>query len=225
MNVDEFRNWQWYRNHRSRRKRAIQPWYWWPACIMTKTLFQNLPDSSSNQKMSMRLKILAFANEHKVPVGPRGAASWDSAASSDRGESSSIITFRNTLELDTVRKTVTSRRAHDGAILISWQKEGLCLMTILSKFPLGRWVSTGGFGINSFRYGHLSKQMVSMTVVQVILRLRAAPTDLISVFHFHWRWFGIVVEITLKLRDVLRGRILIIIFHSIGKHSYSSTCS
>jgi len=35
-----------------------------------------------------------------------------------------------------------------------------------SKFStVGGWISTGGVGINSFRYGRLSKQIVSLTVV------------------------------------------------------------
>jgi FAD/FMN-containing dehydrogenase len=35
-----------------------------------------------------------------------------------------------------------------------------------SKFStVAGWIATGGYSINSFRYGHLSKQILSMTVV------------------------------------------------------------
>jgi ferredoxin len=77
-----------------------------------------------------------------------------------------------------------------------------------SKFStVGGWVSTGGFGINSFRYGHLSKQIVSMTVVTGDAEVKKlAPTDPdFKYFVSTEGEFGIVVEITLKLRDVPQG--------------------
>ncbi len=41
------------------------------------------------------------------------------------------------------------------------KKEGLCLMTYpSSKFStVAGWISTGGYGINSFQYGHLPNRL------------------------------------------------------------------
>jgi len=45
--------------------------------IMTKTLFSVLPDFVVQPKNVDEIKkVLIFANEHKIPVVPRGAASW-----------------------------------------------------------------------------------------------------------------------------------------------------
>ena len=51
-----------------------------------------------------------------------------------------------------------------------------------SKFStVGGWISTGGYGINSFKYGHLSKQIVSMTVVTGTGEIKKlSPSDRIS---------------------------------------------
>jgi FAD/FMN-containing dehydrogenase/ferredoxin len=181
--------------------------------IMTKTLFQTLPDFVVQPKNVDEIKkVLAFANEHKVPVVPRGAASWGfgGVIPTRGGIVIDLSPFRNILELDTVRKTVTVEAgARWSDIDILAKKKGLCLMTYpSSKFStVGGWVSTGGFGINSFRYGHLSKQIVSMTVVTGDAEVKKlAPTDPdFKYFVSTEGEFGIVVEITLKLRDVPQG--------------------
>jgi len=181
--------------------------------IMTKTLFQTLPDFVVQPKNVNEIKkVLALANEHKVPVIPRGAASWGfgGVIPTRGGIVIDLSPFRNILELDAVRKTVTVEAgARWSDIDILAKKKGLCLMTYpSSKFStVGGWVSTGGFGINSFRYGHLSKQIVSMTVVTGDAEVKKlAPTDPdFKYFVSTEGEFGIVVEITLKLRDVPQG--------------------
>jgi ferredoxin len=77
-----------------------------------------------------------------------------------------------------------------------------------SKFStVGGWISTGGVGINSFRYGRLSKQIVSLTVVTgsgEVKKLSSSDPD----FRYYISTegeFGIVVEATLKLRNVPQG--------------------
>jgi len=89
------------------------------------------------------------------------------------------------------------------------KKQGLCLMTYpSSKFStVGGWISTGGIGINSFRYGHLSKQIVSITVVTGSGEVKKlSPTDQDFKYYISTEGeFGIVVEVMLKLRDVPQG--------------------
>jgi ferredoxin len=89
------------------------------------------------------------------------------------------------------------------------KKQGLCLMTYpSSKFStVGGWISTGGIGINSFRYGQLAKQILSMTVVTGSGDVKKlSPTDPDFRYFISTEGeFGIVVEATLKLRDVPQG--------------------
>jgi FAD/FMN-containing dehydrogenase/ferredoxin len=181
--------------------------------IMTKTLFKTLPDFVVQpQNIDEIKKVLAFANEHKIAVTPRGAASWGfgGVIPTRGGIVIDLSPFRNILEIDTVQKTVTVEAgARWSDIDILAKKKGLCLMTYpSSKFStVGGWVSTGGIGINSFRYGHLSKQIVSITVITgagEVKKLSPADPDF-NYFVSTEGEFGIVVEVTLKLRDIPQG--------------------
>jgi FAD/FMN-containing dehydrogenase/ferredoxin len=181
--------------------------------IMTKTLFNVLPDFVVQPKnIDEIIKVLSFANEHKIPVVPRGAASWGfgGVIPTRGGIVVDLSPFRNIIELDTENKTVTVEAgARWSDIDILAKKKGLCLMTYpSSKFStVGGWISTGGIGINSFRYGHLSKQIVSITVVTGNAEVKKlSPTDPDFKYFISTEGeFGIVVEATLKLRDVPAG--------------------
>jgi FAD/FMN-containing dehydrogenase/NAD-dependent dihydropyrimidine dehydrogenase PreA subunit len=181
--------------------------------IMTKTLFKTLPDFVVQPKSVDEIKkVLAYANDQKIPVVPRGAASWGfgGVIPTSAGIVIDLSPFRNILAIDTAQKTVTVEAgARWSDIDIMAKRAGLCLMTYpSSKFStVGGWISTGGYGINSFRYGHLSKQIVSMTVVTgagEVKKLSPADPDF-SYFVSTEGEFGIVVEVTLKLRDVPQG--------------------
>jgi FAD/FMN-containing dehydrogenase/ferredoxin len=181
--------------------------------IMTRTFFKTLPDFVVQPKNVDEIKkVLAYANDHKIPVVPRGAASWGfgGVIPTSAGIVIDLSPFRNILAIDSARKTVTVEAgARWSDIDIMARKEGLCLMTYpSSKFStVAGWISTGGYGINSFRYGHLSQQIVSMTVVTgtgEVRKLSPADRDF-SYFVSTEGEFGIVVEATLRLRDVPQG--------------------
>jgi FAD/FMN-containing dehydrogenase/NAD-dependent dihydropyrimidine dehydrogenase PreA subunit len=111
------------------------------------------------------------------------------------------------MHLDKAQKSVTVEAgARWSDIDILAKKEGLCLMTYpSSKFStVAGWIATGGYGINSFRYGHLSNQIVSMTVITPSGESKKiTPTDPEFTYFVSTEGeFGIIVEINLKLRDV-----------------------
>ena len=181
--------------------------------IMTKMFFKTLPDFVVQPKnVDEIIKVLAFANDLKIPVVPRGAASWGfgGVIPTNAGIVIDLSPFRKIVAIDTAQKTVTVEAgARWSDIDIMAKKEGLCLMTYpSSKFStVAGWISTGGYGINSFKYGHLSKQIVSMTVVTgtgEVKQLSPADSDF-TYFVSTEGEFGIVVEATLKLRDVPQG--------------------
>ena len=181
--------------------------------IMTKMLFKTLPDFVVQPRNVDEIKkVLAFANDHKIPVVARGAASWGfgGVIPTRAGIVIDLSPFRNILAIDSTGKTVTVEAGTRWSdIDIMARKEGLCLMTYpSSKFStVAGWISTGGYGINSFRYGHLSQQIVSMTVVTgggEVRKLSPADRDF-SYFVSTEGEVGIVVEATLKLRDVPQG--------------------
>src|SRR5512136_1426181 len=152
--------------------------------VMTKTLFETLPDFVVQPKSIDEIrKVLAFANDRKIPVVPRGAASWGfgGVIPTRGGIVMDLSPFRRILAMNTAKKTVTVEAgARWGDIDVMAKKEGLCLMTYpSSKFStVGGWISTGGIGINSFRYGHLSKHILHLTVVTGSGEIKQlSPTD------------------------------------------------
>jgi FAD/FMN-containing dehydrogenase/NAD-dependent dihydropyrimidine dehydrogenase PreA subunit len=181
--------------------------------IMTKTFLETLPDFVVQPKNVDEIeKVLAFANDRKIPVVPRGAASWGfgGVIPTNAGIVIDLSPFRKILAINTAKKTVTVEAgARWSDIDIMAKKEGLCLMTYpSSKFStVGGWISTGGYGINSFKYGHLSKQIVSMTVVTGTGEVKQlSPSDPDFTYFVSTEGeFGIVVEATLKLRDAPQG--------------------
>ncbi len=114
--------------------------------------------------------LVALANEHGIPVTPRGAASFPLGGSvPTRG---GIV-----LDLCALRRIVAvdSREAiADVETGVRWfqlheflRGEGLDLRTYPSSFfsTIGGWVATGGYGLNSLRFGHLSESVRRLQVV------------------------------------------------------------
>ncbi len=178
--------------------------------IMTKTFFEIQPDFVVQPKSADEIKkVLQFANQHKVPVIPRGAASWGfgGVIPTNAGIVIDLSPFRKILYFNKAQKTITVEAgARWSDIDILAKKEGLCLMTYpSSKFStVAGWIATGGYGINSFRYGHLANQIVAMTVITPEGESKKiTPNDPdFEYFVSTEGEFGIIVEVNLKLRDV-----------------------
>ena len=196
--------------------------------IMAK-MFKTLPDFVVQPKNIDEIKkVLTFANDNKIPVIPRGAASWGfgGVIPANAGIVIDLSPFRNIIALDTAKKTVTVEAgARWGDIDIMAKKEGLCLMTYpSSKFStVGGWISTGGYGINSFKYGHLSKQIVSMTVITGTGEVKQlSPSDHDFAYFVSTEGeFGIVVQVTLKLRDIPQGSYSHLLYFPSDKEAFA----
>jgi FAD/FMN-containing dehydrogenase/NAD-dependent dihydropyrimidine dehydrogenase PreA subunit len=181
--------------------------------LMTKAFFRTLPDFVVQPSSIDDIKkVLELANNRKIPVIARGAASWGfgGVVPTRGGIVIDLSPFRKILAIDVAKKTATVEAGTRWSdIDIMAKKDGLCLMTYpSSKFStVGGWISTGGYGINSFKYGHLSKQIVSMKVITgsgEVKQLSAADHEF-AYFVGTEGEFGIVVEVTLKLREVPQG--------------------
>ena len=181
--------------------------------LMTRAFFRTLPDIVVQPgSIDDIKKVLALANEKKIPVIARGAASWGfgGVVPTRGGIVIDLSPFRRILAIDVAGKTATVEAgARWSDIDVMARKDGLCLMTYpSSKFStVGGWISTGGYGINSFRYGHLSKQIVSMKVITGSGEVKQlSPADREFAYFVGTEGeFGIVVEVTLKLREVPQG--------------------
>lgn len=196
--------------------------------IMTKTLFKTLPDLVVQPKTLDEIqKVITLANEFRIPVVVRGAASWGfgGVIPTHAGLVIDLSPFRKILSIDTLNKTVTVEAgARWSDIDVTARKQGLCLMTYpSSKFStVGGWISTGGYGINSFKYGHISKHIVTMTVITGTGEVRRiTPADRDFRYYISTEGeFGIIVEVTLKLREVPEGSYPHIIYFSSEEEAF-----
>ncbi|HXY74429.1 MAG TPA: FAD-binding oxidoreductase, partial [Dehalococcoidales bacterium] len=178
--------------------------------LMTKAFFKILPDVVVQPKnIDQIMKVVSVANQLKIPVTTRGAASWGfgGVIPTKSGIVIDLSPFRKILSLDTAAKTVTVEAgARWSDIDILAKKNGLCLMTYpSSKFStVGGWISTGGYGINSFKFGHLSNQIIAIKVVTGTGELRELTSSDSDFKYFVSTEgeFGIIVEAKIKLRQV-----------------------
>jgi len=176
--------------------------------FMTKMLFTTQPSFVVQPKNVAEIKkVLAFANAKNIPVIPRGAASWGfgGVIPTKAGIVVDLSPFRKIIEINPEEKTARVEAGVRWSDLdIAAKKQGLSLMTYpSSKFStVAGWVATGGYSINSFRYGHLSKQILSMTVVTASGESKTlTPADKEFDKYISTEGvFGIIVEITLTLR-------------------------
>jgi FAD/FMN-containing dehydrogenase/heterodisulfide reductase subunit C len=197
--------------------------------FMMKILFRNMPDLVVQPKSIGEVQsIMIVANENRVPVTTRGAASWGfgGVIPVKNGIVIDMSPFRKIAPIDVISKTVTVEAgARWSDIDITAKQYGLCLMTYpSSKFStVGGWISTGGIGINSFKYGHLSKQIESIKIVTAAGEIRQfSPSD--SEFDYYISTegiFGIVVEVTLKLRDIPYGSYPHLLYFSSDREAFS----
>ena len=177
--------------------------------IMTNTLFNIVPYFIVQPENEEDIKkVLNFANDKNIPVIPRGAASWGfgGVVPVNGGIVIDLSPFRRIINFDRENRTITveagARRSDIDNIV---KKEGLSLITYpSSKFStVAGWIATGGYGINSFKYGHISKQVESIKVITPSGEVKKlTPNDSeFKLFVSSEGQFGIISEVTLKLRN------------------------
>ena len=196
---------------------------------MMKVLFRNMPDCVVQPtNLDEIRRVLSFANENKIPVTTRGAASWGfgGVIPVKGGIVIDMSPFRKVFPIDVMKKTVTVEAgARWSDIDFSAKQYGLCLMTYpSSKYStVGGWIATGGIGINSFKYGHLSKQIESMKIITAngeIKQVSSSDTD----FDYYISTegiFGIIGEVTLKLREKPYGSYPHLLYFSSDTEAFS----
>lgn len=201
--------------------------------IMSKVLFNTMPYFVVQPKNEDEIKkTLEFANgkniaKEKIPVVVRGAASWGfgGVIPTKSGIVIDLSPFRNIIKIDKNNKTITVQAgARWNDIENIANKEGLSLMTFpSSKFStVGGWLSTGGYGINSYKYGHVSEQIDSIKVIfpngeEKILNHN---DDEFKYFISTEGQFGIITEITLKLKNFTKFSYPHLIYFADNKEAF-----
>lgn len=114
--------------------------------------------------------ILRFAQKHRLPVFPRGISSWGFGGAIPT-TSGIVVDFSPMKAIGEINRKATTIEVEAGA---RWglidqvlEPEGLSLVVYPSNrfSTVAGWLSTGGFGLNSVKYGHISDWIESVEVV------------------------------------------------------------
>jgi FAD/FMN-containing dehydrogenase/NAD-dependent dihydropyrimidine dehydrogenase PreA subunit len=196
--------------------------------VMTKALFKVMPDIVVQPQSIVEIsRVIQLANKEKIPVVTRGAASWGfgGVIPAKAGIVIDLSPFRKIIEINLAQKTATVEAgARWSDIDIKARQDGLCIMTYpSSKFStVGGWLATGGYAINSFKYGHLSQQIVSIKAVTGTGEIKKlTPTDPEFKYYVSTEGqIGIIAELTFKLRPVPQGSYPTLIYFPNDKEAF-----
>ncbi len=115
-------------------------------------------------------RLYAFARKQKMAVVPRGAATSGIGCliPLKKAVMADLTPLHRILEIDEEGKTATVEAGLRWWELKNALKEhslDLCTSPTSLFSTVGGWLSTGGYGIGSFRYGHISSLVEAMEIV------------------------------------------------------------
>jgi glycolate oxidase len=134
--------------------------------------FKMMPDYVVRPKSGKEIaEIMKLASKNKMPVVPRGGASWGlgGVVPIGGGIVLDLTGMNKVLSLDEDNLTVTVEAG------ISWKYLYDFLLTkgfLLGSYPssalaatVGGWINTGGVGIGSYKYGSAKEHVISLEII------------------------------------------------------------
>ncbi|MFV9677904.1 MAG: FAD-binding oxidoreductase, partial [Methanosarcinales archaeon] len=173
-----------------------------------KRLFDTTPELVIMPKSVEAVKkIVRFANDEKAALFPRGSASsgLGGVVPTVKGIVLDLSSMNKIVELNSEKETVKVQTG------VRWSdlEDFLCPETLsLRAYPssffssVGGWIATGGYGIGSYRFGHLKDQIESIDVMFPSGEVKAIESKEKEFARFFGTegQFGIVLSAVLKLR-------------------------
>lgn len=165
-------------------------------------------------------RLFSLSRKNRLSVIPRGAASSGIGAITPLRKSvmADLTRLNRILDFDQKKKTILVEAG------LRWQS----LRLFLSKYSLdlftyptslfstvGGWLSTGGFGINSFGYGHISSAVDSIEVVSPQRKAWLGSQD--SDFKYFIGTegqMGVITKVKLKVREAKPSKPCLALFMS-----------
>ncbi|KAF5431341.1 FAD/FMN-containing dehydrogenase [Candidatus Methanophagaceae archaeon] len=173
-----------------------------------KQLFDTTPELVIMPKSVAALKkIVRFANAEEVALFPRGSASsgLGGVVPTVKGIVLDLSSLNKIVELNREKETIKVQTG------VRWSaiEDFLCPETLaLRAYPssffssVGGWIATGGYGIGSYRFGHLKDQIESIEVMfpsGEVKSINSKEKEFARFFGTEGQ-FGIVLSAVLKLR-------------------------
>jgi len=169
------------------------------------------------------LDVVRYAAEHSIPIVPRGSATspYGGVMPVKGGIVLDLSNLSSTTELDVEKGTIEVETGVRWAHLHELLPEGFEVYTYPTSWfsTVGGWISTGGYGTHSLRYGHLSKLVESLEVVDGTGNVRRIQsTDEEFYHHFGTEGqMGIVLSAVLKVGRVPPSKKDMLLFDSARK--------
>jgi len=171
-------------------------------------LFHTIPELVIQPKsVDVLKKIVQFANEENVALFPRGAASsgLGGVVPTVKGIVIDLSFMNRIVELNREKETIKVQAGVKWSEIEDFlETENLSLRVYPSSFfsTVGGWIATGGYGIGSYRFGHLKYQIESIEVMFPSGEVKSIPPEEEEFARFFGTegQFGIVLSAVLKLR-------------------------
>ncbi|MBW2674941.1 MAG: FAD-binding oxidoreductase [Deltaproteobacteria bacterium] len=138
---------------------------------LVSTFFNTVPDAVVQPRRTEEVaEIIKYARKAGIPVTPRGAATTGlGGAVATRGGIILDLTRMNKIEVDRKHGLATvGAGVRWGTLIEELEREGLTVRSYTSSAPsatVGGWISMGGLGIGTLKYGHVGEQIIEMEVV------------------------------------------------------------
>ncbi len=173
-----------------------------------KTLFETTPELViMPENVEVIKRVLQFANEEKVAIFLRGAGSsgLGGVVPTVKGIVLDLSLLNNIIEFNREKAMLKVQSGIRWSEIESFlETEKHSIRTYPSSFfsTVGGWIATGGYGMGSFRFGHLKDQIESIEVMLPSGEIKnvCADAELFPRFFSTEGQFGIVLSATLKLR-------------------------
>lgn len=176
--------------------------------LLERLLFHTTPDLVVRPATPEDVaQTLRFARRHRLPVTPRGLASsaYGGAVPTQGGILLDMLSLKGMSQPNPVGLTVhVEAGARWGDLDAHLARHGLALYTYpSSRFStVAGWVATGGYGINSFKYGHFSRWVEALQVVDPdgTLHTVTSADPSFSLYFGSEGQLGVITGVTLRVR-------------------------
>lgn len=167
--------------------------------------------------------LVSFSSRNLIPLTPRGNATsgYGDSMPFGKGISVDFMSMRKIINIDSTNMIVT---VEPGAVFWIIEKElnkqGLTLRVYPSSAPgatVGGWVSEGGSGIGSYRYGFFKDNIISIDVILMDGSEKTFSGDDLSLIYATQGTIGLITKVSLKIKKRTEMKSILLHFPSVEK--------